>query len=148
MNAHDRVIDAILAALRASPAVTVGLIDEDIDLAAIPEACDEAIGVSLTASDPDRTVLRDHPVQWSSTVLVECFARTDGRTTAGRASRQLHQRAYERLMTDPSLGGVLVDLLEPGLTTDPEQADTRLGVTTATYTAVHRTAARSMEQPA
>lgn len=148
MNAHDHIVDAILAALRQSPAVTTGLIDEDIDIAAIPEGCDEAVSVSLTASDPGRSVLRDHPVQWTSTVLLECFARKDGRTLAGRASRALHQRAYERLMQDPSLGGVLIDLLEPGLVTDPEQADTRLGVTTATYTAVHRTAARSLEQPA
>lgn len=147
MNAHDQVVDAILQALRRSPPVTVGLIDEDIDTAAIPVECDEAISVSLTASDPDRTVLRGHPVYWSTNVVLECFARKDGRLQAGRASRQLHQRAYARLMADPSLGGVLVDLLEPSLATDPEQADTRLGVTTATYTAVHRTAARTLEQP-
>ncbi len=149
MNAHDAVVDAVLRALRQSPAVTQGLIDEDVDAASIGEGVDECISVGIDSSTPGRSSIRGMPIQWSTDVVLECYARVDGRTTlAGRASRALHQRAYARLMADPSLGGVAIDMLEPQLRADRDQQDTRLGCLVATYTVVHRTAAGSMEQPA
>lgn len=152
MNAHDAIVDAVLAALRQQPPVTTGLIEEDLDANELGEEVRECISVSLDASNPNRTALRGHPVQWDTDVMLECYARVDGRDdgapAGGRASRALHLRAYARLMADPSLGGVAIDLQEPQLRFDRDLLDTRLGCCVATYRVVHRTAAGSMEQPA
>lgn len=149
MNAHDAVLDAVLQVLRQPPAITAGLIDEDVDIGAVPEGVMEVVSVSIDSSNPNRNALRGAPIQWGTDVMLECYARADGRhqLTAGRASRALHQRAYARLMQDPSLGGVLIDLLPPQIRGDRDQQDTRLGCCIAIYQAVHRTQAHSLEQP-
>lgn len=151
MNAHDTLIDAVLTSLRRSPAVCA-IVDEDIDLDRLDEGTLEAIGVTLDSSDPGRPALRGAPVTWRSVVVLECYARADGRSdgarpSVGRASRALHARAYERLMADPSLGGVAIDLNEPSIRGDRDQADTRLGCCIAAYPVLHRTQAHSLEQP-
>lgn len=149
MNAHDAIIDAVLATLRAEPPVTDGPIAEDIDAGTIPEDATECISVSLDTSDPDRISLTGYPVNWTTDIVIECYARADGRRdgalTAGRASRALHQRVHARLMADPGLGGRAMDLRPPRIRSDRDQADTRLGCCIATYSALHRTAAASLE---
>lgn len=150
MNSHDAVVDAMLRALREPLAVADGPIDEDIDSGALPEDVQECINLFIEGSDPGRVVMRGHPVEWTTTVVVEHYARADGRgqhgASAGRRSRALFARAYARLMADPSLGGLCTDLLPPEVRSDKDLQDTRLGCLIATYRVQHRTQARTMEQ--
>jgi hypothetical protein len=145
MNAHDSIVDAVLGALRDPLPITRGLIDEDIDEAAVTEEVAEAVSVSLVTSSPNTGVILGHPVDWASEVTLTCFARTDGRTSSGRASRTLHASAYARLMADPTLGGKAFDIREPSLVVERDGQDTRVGACIATYIIEHRTAARSLE---
>lgn len=149
MNAHDAVIDAFLDTLRRSPAVCA-IVDEEIDLDRLSEETMEAVGVRLEASEPDRLVGRGSPITWRSLVVIDCYARADGRSDSarpsqGRASRALHARVYARLMADQTLAGALIDLGQPSLRSDQDQADTRLGCCIATYPVLHRTAPGSLE---
>lgn len=148
MNAHDAIVDAFLAALRAPLAVTEGLIDEEIDAATIGEHVREAVSIVVSGSAPQRIVIRGAPIDWQTEIDVECYARADGRTPGGRASRALFARVYARLAADPTLGGLAMDMAEPVLRGDTEQMDNRLGCVIATYAVMHRTAAGSLEQPA
>lgn len=145
MNAHDAVIDAVLAALRRQPAVTTGPIDEDVDRTMLPEGVAESIGVRMGRSRPTRQALLGQPVQWRTDIIIDCVARRDERTPAGRASRRLHQRAYQRLLTDPRLRGVIFDLQEPDLSPDLEQHETRIACLSAVYPVLHETAAGTLE---
>jgi hypothetical protein len=148
MNAHDAIVDAILARLALAPAVTVGRIEEDIDTEALAETDDEAVSVSLVTSDPQAGEIYGHPVDWVSTVVIECYARRDSRgLSAGRASRALHAAVYARLMADPSLAGTASDVREPQISIEAAQRGTRLGCCTGTYPVWHRTAARTLEAP-
>lgn len=149
MNAHDAIVQAVLAALRTVPAVTSGPIDEDLDALAIADETTQAISVSLVGSDPQNpAAIFGHPVDWISTLVVECYARRDSAVVlTGRASRALHAAAYARLMADPTLGGVADDLREPSIAIDNAVLDTRMGCCTGTYPVLHRTAARSLQAP-
>lgn len=149
MNAQDAIVQAVLAALRTAPAVTTGLIEEDLDLAAVGDHDAQAVSVSLTGSDPQNpAAILGHPIDWISTLVIECYVRRDTATAlAGRASRSLHALVYQRLMSDPSLAGTADDLRAPSITIDNAVLNTRMGCCTGTYPVLHRTAARTLQAP-
>lgn len=144
MTSHDQVIDAILQALKAEPAIAAGNVFEE-ELRRQPETMDEFVIVRLAGSTPLRVAIKGAPVDWSSIVTIESHARRDQRTPAGRASRRLAGQVYARLMVDPTLGGAVMDIQEPRLDTDQEQLDTEIGCVIAQYPVRHRTQARTLE---
>jgi hypothetical protein len=151
VNAFDALIDAVLALLQQAPAITAGPIGEDVDLDTLGETVTEAISVSLVGSDPQQpTVLLGAPVDWTTTVQVECYARRDGRGPAGRASRALSAAVYQRLMAGNPIGQVIVgaDVQAPSLRTERQLLDTRTGITTALYPVSHRTVGHTFNSPA
>lgn len=145
INAHDAIVDAVLAALRASPALADGQISDSVDFTSLPEDVSKAIVVGMLSSDPARGAIAGAPTDWRTTVRLDCYARSDKAVNGSRASRVLHSQAYARLQADPSLGGVAFDIDEPTLTADSELFGSRLGCLLATYTVSHRTRARSLE---
>ena len=151
MNAHDAIIDAVLTLLRQSPAVTSGLIGEEVDLASLPEGTQEAVSVSLAGSDPQQPApLLGAPVDWISTVQIECYARRDERTASGRASRELHARVYARLMSGTVLATAVpgADLRQPTIRSDDQPMGTRTGITVGLYPVLHRTVGGALNSPA
>lgn len=151
MNAGDAIVDAVLALLKQAPAVTAGPIGEDVDLATVGETVTEAVSVSLVASDPmSPTVLMGAPVDWITSVQIECYARRDARGAAGRASRALHAKVYARLMAPPQLSAQLAgaDVRQPSIRSDQQPLDTRTGTTVGVYPVMHRTQAYTLDNPA
>lgn len=146
MNAHDKVIDQVLAALLAVPPLAGGNVSEE-EQRMHAEDVAEFIVVRFNDSVPGRGTIRGAPVDWLTTFSVECHARSDERGSAGRASRRLHKEAFGRLMGDPTLGGVVMDLQEPHLTSDQTQRDSDMGCLIAQYVALHRTQYRTLEAP-
>lgn len=150
MNAHDAIVDAVLTLLAQAPAVTTGPIGEDVDIASLPETTAEAVCISIVGSDPDApTVLMGAPVDWTTTVQIECYARADARSVAGRASRALHARVYQRLMAGNPLGAAIVgaDLRQPTIRSDLQVLDTRTGITVGLYPVSHRTVGNTLNSP-
>jgi len=148
MNAHDAIVDGFLQALRYPAPVTDGRIEEELDLDTIGEAEAEAVSVALERSAPVGEQINGQPVDWRSTVTVECFARADSRNdvpTGGRASRRLHARVYERLSADRTLGGRAWLLSEPELAIESRPFASRAGVCTALYEVGHRTESATLE---
>ncbi|MBA4341152.1 MAG: hypothetical protein C0423_03245 [Methylibium sp.] len=147
MNAHDAVIDAILAAIKQSPALAGGNVAEEVDFDLLPQDTSAGISVELVRSLPSEVVLSGAVVDWATQVRISCAARSDGRTAAGRASRALHAQVYQRLMADPSLGGVVDNIGQPRLTSEAALIGSRLGVLHADYTFQHRSDGATLEQP-
>lgn len=150
MNAHDAIIDAILALLQQAPAVTTGTIGEEVDIASLPEGIAEAVSLSIIGSEPVTPgPLRYAPVDWLTTLQIECYARRDSRGVAGRASRALHARVYERLMTGQPLATAVpgTDLRVPTIRSDQQPLDTRAGVTVGVYLVQHRTQDNTLDAP-
>ena len=146
MNAVDAITAAALVALRAGPALC-GAIDEDVDTEAVPEGTTELINVRHETSTPvNRAAIRGNPVEWQTDIVVEAYARGDSpQPGTGRASRALQARVYARLLAEPSLGGVAIDLLPGPIGTDSDRVDRRLGCCAATYTVIHRTGAATLD---
>jgi hypothetical protein len=145
VNAHDAVIDAVLTTLRLPTPVAAGGVEEDIDVCAMPAEHSESVSVALVGSMPTVVAIQGAPVDWVTTLSIECAARADGRGAAGRASRMLHAAVYARLMAAPTLGGVVNHIGEPQITQDRAQLATRIGLTVGLYTVHHRTAAGTLE---
>jgi|CXWL01.1.fsa_nt_gi hypothetical protein len=148
MNAHDAILSAVLTALRLPTPVTTGSIEEEIDAADMPEGQTEAISVALVVSVPRAVAINGAPVDWVTDLAIDCAARTDGRTAAGRASRALHAAVYARLMADTTLGGAASYIGEPQISQDQALLGTRIGRTSGLYTVHHRTAAGTLEATA
>lgn len=138
MNAHDSIINALLAALKASPALAAGRVEEEANVDIMGEGINEAISVEFVASRPSEILLSGAPVDWSTRVRISCAARHDGMTAAGRSSRALHAQVYQRLMADPTLGGVCDHIGPPQLTAEGALIGSRLGLLHADYLIQHR----------
>lgn len=138
MNAHDSIINAILAALRQSPALAAGRIEEEGSIDALPESAAEAITVDFVRSAAREVVASGWPVDWNTQIRISCMARNDGMTAAGRSSRALHAQVYQRLMADPTLGGVCDHIGQPQLTAEGALIGSRLGLLHADYVIQHR----------
>ncbi len=138
MTGHDALISAILARLQAAP-VLADVIAEEIDQEALHEQAATSISVAMVNSVPGDGAI-GAPVDWETSITIEHHARFDGRTAAGRLSRGLHQLVYQRLKTDASFGGLAYEMAEPRLTSDSDQADSRLGCLIAEYSFRHRSA--------
>lgn len=149
MTAHDDIIDFALSLLRLPAPVTDGLIEEELDLADVPEDFAEAISVDLLSSEPnDARVNGADPLDWDTRLVVTCGAADDSRRTgahAGRASRILHNLVHQRLMADASWGGRLMYIGPPTLSFEGRSAASRMGSTTAIYRLVHRTPYNTLE---
>jgi hypothetical protein len=144
MNAQDLVIDRILAALNGAPAIAQGNISEE-RTRPLGQNVNEAVIVRFAGSTPNRNSM-GAGIDWTTTVNIEHHARGDARTPSGRASRILTGIVFARLMADPSLGGVLMDLRPPRLAADQSQSlDDEMGCVIAQYTALHRSASNTLE---
>ncbi len=136
-TAHDALVDAMLAALRATPVIVDGQVVEEADLDAMPEGTAADISLELIGSQPG--AVQYGQVAWDTTIRVSCRARRNATSAAGRAARAVHAAAYARLMADRTLGGLAETLRPPRLTTETATLATRVGVVHADYLIAHKT---------
>lgn len=144
-NAHDRIVDAVVLALTADPALAQGHVAEDVDYDSLPEGVEQSIVVVFVGSTPEGGAIKGAPVDWLTSVQLRCQARRDSALTGARASRVLHAQAYARLMADPSLGGLAFDIDPPQIQSDMQRVDTRVGCIDALYVIRHRTQEHTLE---
>lgn len=149
MNAHEVVISAALAKLQALPE----LADEIIRGRGRPVSDDVETSLRLRfgGSAPARGAIRGAPIDWLTTIVFESHARGSADVPNGdnvpgeQAALALHQAAWERLFSDPTLGGVVMDM-EPGpVDVDDDEMDSPIACVRSAVRVLHRTAAYSLE---
>ena len=145
MTAHMAVRDAFAAALLADPPVSPR-VEEQRELS-LPQGVASQVSVFRDASDPSEGFIRGAPVDWSTQLRVECKARTTAGATAERAADALCVAVYQRVMADPSLGGVALDLNPGPMRWEQDDLDTAVAVATQIFYARHRTQGRVLTQP-
>ena len=105
----NQAVTAIVAALQASPAVATSI--GRINLRPTAQALTHAVMVRPLGSEViEASMISSLPMTWTTTIAVECHARTTGATSADVAVDALLESVYARLMADPSLGGVVLGL--------------------------------------
>lgn len=140
MNAQDAILAAVIATLQAAPALAGVLIEEDIQADELPTEVAKALLVSVELSAPELTRLSGAPVDWSTTIRIDCVVRNDSRTPQGRPSWLLYADAFAALMQTPELGGLAMALDCTLARTDRETAATRIGAVNSYWRVRHRTA--------
>ena len=134
--------NAVVASLQAATAVA-----ELIRVGrrvALPESRSEGVYVYLDYSAIERGQLQHVPDDWKTRVRVEIAARGVNAVPAEDRADTLMVAVHARVMADPSLGGLCVDLYPIGITWDGDEADTTLAVCQVIFEAVHRVAADSI----
>lgn len=134
-SAQLSLLQAVEAALLASPAIAGGNISED-DVPMQP-GTDAAIRVRLGRSRGRQLPLDDSTTEWSTQIALECRQRASVGQSPYTAVDALLQAAYTRVVdqaTAPNLGSWAA---EPSIEWDIDEADTSIGVATLVLTATH-----------
>jgi hypothetical protein len=150
-TAIDEIAAAIVARLLAAPALAQGRVLDESDADELPSELDEQIIVSWDASQA-----QDHTIDqrmWTTSLRIDAQRRRNPRTQEpyfGKYTNPalaLLNQAVERVMVDPTLGGLVYDTVPAGLRADRQVLDTRLGAAYAYLTVSHVTQRDTLRGP-
>lgn len=137
-TAFSKVVSAVIAKLAASPAVCKSIHRARAHV--VPEQEDESISVQWEQALPQHGAIAFAPIDWSTRITVDCYARSAAVGTTGDAVVDpLLERVYERLAADATLGGMLDDLVIAGIEAENTSEGKKTGWVRLTYVAQHRT---------
>jgi hypothetical protein len=127
-----------MAALAASPAICKSI--HRARIAVVPEQVDEAISVQWEQALPQLGTIGGAPIDWSTRITVDCYARSASPGTTGDVIVDpLLERVFERLAADATLGGIVDDLVIAGIEAENTTEGKKTGWVRLTYVAQHRT---------
>jgi hypothetical protein len=136
ITAFSKVVTAVIAALSAAPAVCDVIYRARPSV--VPDQTDAAVSVQWESALPNRGAMHGAPVDWSTRVTVECFAR--GTQESGDLLVDpLLSAVYARLAEDSTLGQLVSDLECIGVEAENTSDGKKTGWVRLTYLAQHRT---------
>lgn len=135
-TAFSKVTSAVMAMLLANPPVCKAIYRSRSVV--IPERDDEAITVQWEQGLPRAGVINGAPIDWQTRITVECYARSTN-VTGDVAVDPLLEKVYERLASNPTLGGMVDDLVIAGIEAENTAEGKKTGWVRLTYVAEHRT---------
>ena len=149
MNAFEGIVAAMADALSRAPAIADGNIQRGTGRP-VPEGVDQQVSLRLAGSNPSRGQIRGAPIDWTTTVMFESAARgsityPSGSVTGDQAALALFQTAWERLFSDPTLGGLALDMIPAPFEIDEDELDNPVGCVRSAVQVLHRTAANTLE---
>jgi len=108
----NTAVTAVVASLQSGTPVATQI--ARVRLRPIAQGAQQAIVVrpspGTTAVVLEAALSPGYPVSWGITVVVECYQRVPAGVDPDTAVDPLLEATYARLMTDPTLGGVLLAL--------------------------------------
>jgi hypothetical protein len=137
-TAFSKLVSGIIAALAAQPPVCNTRAIYRARAVEVPAQDNEAISVQWEQGLPRPGTIGGAPIDWQTRISVDCFARSTTET-GDVAVDPLLQRVYERLAADPTLGGMVDDLVIAGVEAENTSAGQKTGWVRLTYLAEHRT---------
>lgn len=135
-TAFSKIVGAIVAALQAAPPVCTTVYRARPNI--IPEQVDQAVNVQWDQTLASAGVIRGAPVDWTTKVSIDCFARSL-MDTGDVAVDPLLEAVYARLGQDPTLGGLIGDLNIAGIEAENAAEGKKTGWVRLTYIAQHTT---------
>ncbi|EJL77356.1 hypothetical protein PMI15_04678 [Polaromonas sp. CF318] len=138
MTAFGTIVAAIVTALQAATAVSA--VVDRARLRPVTEDMADAVVVRIQgANNIERFAIRNAPVDWDTGIAIECYARHTSTTSGDAAVDALLAKVYARLAQDPTLGGLVMDLMPTELEYDFAAAAENLCCVTLTLKVMHRT---------
>lgn len=142
-TAFSAIVDAVMNKLAEAPPVCDSIYRARSN--AIPEQDVQAISVQFDQSLPNTGVMHGAPIDWSTRITVECFARSVTET-GDLAVDPLLKNVFARLAADATLGGTVGNLAIVGLEAENTAEGKKTGWVRLTYVAEHRTDNLTLEQ--
>lgn len=139
----NTAVSAIVDALGGAPAVCADI--ERVRLRPVSSGVSLAVAVRPVASEVLQTNLNPGmPLSWNTTVAVECYAKSGADVAADVAVDDLLADTYARLMSDPTLGGLVVNLRPKGVSYDFDADGQQTTCATLVLEILQRTAGNSL----
>jgi hypothetical protein len=132
----SQIVGAIVTALQATPAVCPKVYRARPD--SVPEQFDQAVNVQWEQGIAGFGTIHGAPIDWTTKVSVECFARSQT-DTGDVAVDPLLSAVFARLAQDTTLGGLVADLNVAGVEAENSSDGKKTGWVRLTYIAQHRT---------
>lgn len=105
----NQAVSAIMAALQSAPPVAPSI--GRVNLRPIAQASGQAVIIRpVNAAPASVNDFTGQPTSWACAIAVECYARSTGTTAPDQSVDALIETVYARLMTDPTLSGVVINL--------------------------------------
>lgn len=141
-SAFLKITAAIIAKLGAAADIDVQIYQARDR--AVPESAVGAINVQFESGLPTRGAIMGAPVDWDSRFVIEIYARTTTQTPDA-AVDPLVMAVYREMATDPSLGGLTIDIGEPAIEAEFSSEGKKTGWVRMTYPVQHRTTNMTLE---
>lgn len=104
----------------------------------VPEGISTALSVQMIGAVPALGTIKGAPVDWSTRIAIECYARgTNG--APDQLVDPLLVAVYNRMAQHTTLGGLVDDIGEPMLEAEYSSEGKKVGWVRMTYTVQHRT---------
>jgi len=144
---HLLMVQAVVQLLQAEPAIAGGRV-YSARTRAIPVDVPSAVNVSLERSTSQLASVIGGRTTWSTLITVECYGKLEG-VSADEAADPVLEAVFERLASDPSLGGLAMSV-EPlegdTLSWDFDSLETNMACITAKFVVRHQTTGRTLTQ--
>lgn len=135
-TAFSAIVAAVISKLSEAPPVCDAIYRARSD--AIPDQDAQAISVQFERSQPAVAAIARAPIDWSSIITVDCFARSLIES-GDLAVDPLLESVFARLAEDPTLGSLIGDLAIAGVEAESASNGKKTGWVRLTYVAEHRT---------
>jgi hypothetical protein len=144
MNAHEVVLTAAVGVLKQSPAIAAGNVFRG-RRRPVDDTIDELVAVRFGGSTPDRGSINGAPVDWTTVIRFDCYARGTPLLSGDERALALHAAAWNRLFANTSLGGQVMDMSPASIDTEDDELDTSLACAIGAVQVLHRTGAYTLE---
>lgn len=133
----NTTVTAIMAALQSAPAVAAQV--GRVRLRPLAQSATQAVVVRpLHTQVTEAGLMPGMPISWTSTIAVECYARSGATLAPDVAVDPLIAAVYARLMTDPTLGGVVLGIQPQEISYDFDADIDQTTCVTLSFSTRHR----------
>lgn len=142
MTVFASIAGAIKTVLDAAPAVST--VVERTRLHPLPETQLDAVVIRIDSSTPERFAILNGPINWDTTIAIECYARS-ATQTADVAVDALLAKVYARLAANPTLGGLVMDSFPESMNYNFDGQAEHFACVTLMLRISHRTSLQTLE---
>lgn len=142
-GAFPELVSAVKAALAADPPVSANIFVNR--RRSVPEDENTSLVVRLDTADPEQGAILDAPIEWETDIAVECYARGGSDEDVLQAVHDLAAQAWQRLLADPTLGGLAVGIEPRRVEWDFENTGEFLAAQILNFTVLHSTSSNNLE---
>lgn len=141
-TAHSEIADYVVALLAAGLTVD-GHVKRGRGKP-LSENVQRAVRVSLESADPSPGPILYHPTDWATFLVVQHYGRAVGEAAGEKAADALFFDVNALIVADPDLGGRVMEVSDPRISWESDDADAKLGCVVAVYELKHRTRFRAL----